>query len=260
MRHCRAVILEGMQSQDRSDLSPETLQKLQHLRHSGQIRAISLDLDDTLWPIWPTIARAEKVLAAWFVEHAPATSQAFPDAKSLRTIREQVEADRPDLRHDLSALRRESIRAALVQCGDDPALADTAFDLFFEERQRVDLFADARETLEFLASRFPVVAISNGNADLSKIGINQYFKAAFSAREFGIAKPDARIFHAAAQAAGHASKAVLHVGDDALLDVEGALGAGMQTAWLNWESKEWPLSVQPHVTVSSLTQLCQLLR
>ena len=28
----------------------------------SRIRAITLDLDDTLWPIWPAIARAEDVL------------------------------------------------------------------------------------------------------------------------------------------------------------------------------------------------------
>ncbi|HNI85823.1 MAG TPA: type VI secretion system ImpA family N-terminal domain-containing protein, partial [Ottowia sp.] len=30
-----------------------------------RIRAITLDLDDTLWPVWPTIARAEDALRAW---------------------------------------------------------------------------------------------------------------------------------------------------------------------------------------------------
>ena len=29
---------------------------------AGRIKAISLDLDDTLWPIWPTIERAEAAI------------------------------------------------------------------------------------------------------------------------------------------------------------------------------------------------------
>ena len=40
----------------------------------SRIRAITLDLDDTLWPIWPTITRAENVLQAWLADHAPATA------------------------------------------------------------------------------------------------------------------------------------------------------------------------------------------
>lgn len=226
----------------------------------SRIKAITIDLDDTLWPVWPTITRAEEVLAEWLKQHAPATSAAFPDSRSLRRIRERVEQERPDLLHDLSAMRRESIRAALVESGDDPALAEPAFDLFFDERQRVVLFDDAIETLDFLASRYPVVAVSNGNADVVRIGIDRFFKAALNAQKLGIAKPDVRIFHAGAEAAGHAADAVLHVGDDARLDVVGALAAGMQTAWLNMDDKPWQLEVQPHATVTSLAELCSILR
>ena len=166
---------------------------------------------------------------------------------------------RPDLRHDLSALRRESIRLALAKAGDDPTLAEPAFDFFFAERQRVDLFDDALETLEFLSARYPVVAVSNGNADVHHIGIGRYFKDSLSATRLGVAKPDARIFHAAAQAAGVASSAVLHVGDDALLDAQGALDAGMQAAWLNPAQAAWPQGRPPHATVTSLRGLCRLL-
>ena len=38
----------------------------------SRIRAITLDLDDTLWPVWPTIARAEAQLQSWLQQHAPA--------------------------------------------------------------------------------------------------------------------------------------------------------------------------------------------
>ena len=36
------------------------------------IRAISIDLDDTLWPIWPTIAKGEQVLLNWLTLHVDA--------------------------------------------------------------------------------------------------------------------------------------------------------------------------------------------
>ena len=45
----------------------------------GRVRAISIDLDDTLWPIWPTITRAEAVLLQWLTEQAPATAALFSD-------------------------------------------------------------------------------------------------------------------------------------------------------------------------------------
>ena len=224
-----------------------------------KIKAISLDLDDTLWPVWPTIERAEQVLHQWLAEHAPQAAVLFADAAALRQIREEMNTLRPDLRRDLSALRRESIRLALQRSGHDPALAEPAFEVFFAQRQCVTLYDDAQPALDFLSARFPLVSLSNGNADITRVGLGSYFRAAVSAGEFGLAKPDARIFVAAAQALDVAPEAVLHIGDDATLDALGALNAGMQAAWLNRADQLWPHEAQPHATVSTLTQLCELL-
>jgi FMN hydrolase / 5-amino-6-(5-phospho-D-ribitylamino)uracil phosphatase len=224
----------------------------------GKIKAITLDLDDTLWPIWPTIERAEKALHEWLSEHAPMTSALFANPAALREIRAEMTHSRPDLKHDMSALRRESIRLALHRAGDDPLLADEAFDVFFAERQRVTLFEDALPALEFLAGRFPLVALSNGNADLQRIGLARFFRAAISAREFGVGKPDPRIFHAAAGAVDTLPEFVLHVGDDVTLDALGALNAGMQAAWLNRSDALWPHEQEPHVTLTHLGELRDL--
>ena len=195
---------------------------------------------------------------AWLAQHAPATAAQWGNPAALREVRNQMHRTRPDLAHDLSALRRESIRLVLSQAGDDPALAEPAFDVFFAERQRVELFEDALPALEWLAARYPVVALSNGNADVQRVGLGQHFRAALSAREFGVGKPDARIFHAAASAAGVGAAEVLHIGDDAQLDVVGALGAGMQVAWLNRAGHAWEHApLQPHATVSDLLALCR---
>lgn len=225
----------------------------------GRIRAITIDLDDTLWPIWPTIERAEALLLQWLTDHAPATAALFQSTEALRAIRNQMVTLRPDLNHDLSALRRESIRLALTQAGDEPALAEPAFELFFAERQRVQLFDDAHDTLAFLASRYPVVAVSNGNADVHKVGIGHYFQHSLSAAVLGVAKPDARIFHAAAGMLQVPPHEVLHVGDDAALDARGAMDAGMQAVWFNPAEHAWPYDTPPHATVGSLTALRELL-
>ena len=226
----------------------------------SRIRAVTLDLDDTLWPIWPTIARAEAVLQSWLAEHAPATAALCADRAVPKRVREQLNAERPDLAHDMTALRREAIRRVLVQAGDDPDLAVPAFEVFFAERQRVELFDDALPALEFLAGRYPVVAVSNGNADVDRVGIGAHFHASVSARAFGVGKPDPRIFHAAAEAAGVAPHEVLHIGDDAHLDGVGALNAGMQLVWVNRFGHDWthaPLA--PHLTVNDLGALCRAL-
>ncbi|MBI2748432.1 MAG: HAD-IA family hydrolase [Burkholderiales bacterium] len=225
----------------------------------ARIKAITLDLDDTLWPIWPTIHRAEQTLAAWLAERAPGAAAVFADPLARKDVRAHVEQTRPDIAHDLSALRRESIRAALHRAQEDTSLAEPAFEVFFAERMRVELFEDALPALAALAARFPIVAVSNGNAHVGRVGLGQFFVGAVSASEYGVAKPDARIFHAAASQAGVASANVLHVGDDAALDVLGALGAGMQTVWVNRAQHVWSHAEQPHHTVQYLAELVALL-
>ena len=131
--------------------------------------------------------------------------------------------------------------------------------MFFEHRMQVDLFADVVPALRFLAGRYPLVAISNGNADVARVGLAAHFTASMSAHRLGVGKPDARIFHAAAQAVGVMPEQVLHVGDDPMLDVLGGLNAGLQTAWVNRVGHEWKHEAKPHASVTDLRQLCGLL-
>ncbi|MDB5899635.1 MAG: hydrolase superfamily-like protein [Ramlibacter sp.] len=225
----------------------------------AKIRAVTIDLDDTLWPIWPVIERAEKALHDWMGQNAPMTAALFANPAALRDIRAEMGRSRPDLKHDMSSLRRESIRLALSRAGEDPTLAEAAFEVFFAQRQTVTLFDDALPALEFLASRYPLVSLSNGNADLKRVGLAHLFRAAISAREFGVGKPDPRIFHAAAGAVDTLTDNVLHIGDDATLDALGALNAGMQAAWLNRADAPWPHDAEPHVVLTHLGELQDLL-
>lgn len=220
------------------------------------IAALTLDLDDTLWPVWPAIERAEARLIDWLAEHAPATAAAH-DRATLRALRNAVALEQPDWQHNLSRIRLESIRRALSQHGDDPTLAEAAFEAFFAERQRVEFFADVIPALERLAARWPIVALSNGNADVGRVGLGRYFRGAISAQAFGLGKPEAAIFHAACELAGAAPGAVLHIGDDGELDVDGALNAGLRAAWI--ERPELPPPARPrsrpHHTVPHLLAL-----
>ena len=224
-----------------------------------RIAAITLDLDDTLWPIWPTIERAERLLHEWLVREAPKTASLLVTPGVLRELREATAKERSDLAHDLSAMRRESIRTALRRAGEDPALADPAFEVFFAERQRVTLYDDALPALRWLSERYPLVAVSNGNADVHLAGVGRWFRSAFSAYKFGSGKPHAPIFRAAAASVGLLPKDVLHVGDDAALDVVGALDAGMQAAWLVRDERPWEHGARPQLIVPNLHALCMAL-
>jgi FMN hydrolase / 5-amino-6-(5-phospho-D-ribitylamino)uracil phosphatase len=222
----------------------------------SKIQAITLDLDDTLWPVWPTIARAEVVLQGWLALHAPKTARLCSDAEMKKRIRAEVNQRHADKAHDLSFLRHESIRQSLIRAGDAPHLADVAFDVFFAERQNVTLYDGVQQALARLAARYPLVGLSNGNADVFRTAAGPYFKASLSARQFGVAKPDVRIFHAAAAQLNLPVESVLHLGDDAHTDVMGAMNAGMQIAWINTQGHEWPHDSAQPLTVRHLAELC----
>jgi len=219
----------------------------------SRIRAITLDLDDTLWPVQPTIERAEAVLQAWLEQEAPATAALLSDAERRRAIRAEIHRIHAAHAHDLTLLRRESIRLALQTAGEPTSLAEPAFDVFFAERQRVSLYDDVLPALGWLSERFRVVALSNGNADVHRVGLGAYFHGRVAARDCGCAKPDRRIFDAAAACAGVAPDEVLHVGDDPGHDVLGGLGAGMQTAWINRQGVTWSHgTVRPHLECATM--------
>ncbi len=228
----------------------------------ARIKAITLDLDDTLWPVWPTIHRAEQALIDWLTQHAPATAALSGEPEVKKSVRAEINLRHAAQAHNLSFLRLEAIREMLLRAGDPGHLAEPAFDVFFAARQRVELFEDALPALAFWSQRYPVVALSNGNADVHRVGIGQHFRASVSAQSLGVAKPDLRIFVAGAQAAGVLPHEVLHIGDDAHADCMGAMDAGMQVVWLNREGKDWPQASYPShpapVQVAELNALCAL--
>jgi putative hydrolase of the HAD superfamily len=196
------------------------------------IRAVTLDLDDTLWPFAPIAANVEAAIVGFLREHAPSTAEGY-DAQAAMAVFATVKAERADLAHDLGATRVEAMRRMLLAAGDDPALAEPAFELAYEVRQQVRLYPDVPAALDRIAARFPILAITNGNADVERIGIGRWLRGVVASQDLRIAKPDARIFAAACARLGLPAGAVLHAGDDLHTDVGGALAAGLRAAWVH---------------------------
>ena len=234
------------------------------MKNTTPIKAITLDLDDTLWPVWPTIHEAEKHLFNWMLERAPATAAAN-SIQTLSATRKEVELLYPQYKHNLSFYRREAIRLLLKQHGDDEALADEGFNVFFQARQNVRLFKDVIPSLKQLSAHYPIVGITNGNADLNTIGIKQFFKESITAQHFGVCKPDQQIFLEATRILNISTPShILHVGDDFKLDVLGAKQVGFKTAWIKRPELDIP-DVAPselHAAdflVTDLEDLCKQL-
>jgi len=225
---------------------------------AGPVAAVSFDLDDTLWPVWPAIERAERELHEYLLAHAP-LAMAGHDTQSLRRTRDALWLAHPELGHDFSALRRLTLRSLLEPHGGDEALIDAAFEVFYAARNRVTLYADAEPALDALGALFPLVSLTNGNADLERIGLAPRFAARLCARTVGAPKPDPRCFAAVASALDLAPAQVAHVGDDVELDVCGAQRAGLVGVWLNRNRQRWPHAQRPDIEIVSLAELAPAL-
>jgi 2-haloalkanoic acid dehalogenase type II len=222
------------------------------------LKALSLDLDDTLWPSAPVIADAEAKLHGWLERNAPAVAAAFPPPEFAR-LRRALAAEVPAIAHDFTALRHEALRRALALHGESAALADAALELFLAARSAVELYPDVPAALERLAGRYRLVALSNGNADIGRAGVARFFTCVVNARSAGFAKPDARIFQAACLRIDVAPGEVLHAGDDPDLDVRGAARAGLRAAWINRARRPWSGAPESFDEFHDLFALCDRL-
>lgn len=224
-----------------------------------RIRAITLDLDDTLWDIGPVIRRAETALWQWLVQHYPAIPQTVTP-EGLSQIRAAVFEEFPENGHDFRFLRKQVLTKVAFMSGYDAELVEPAFSVFDTARNEVEFFPDVLPVLESLSVDYRLVAVTNGNASLQRIGIDHLFHDVVTAVEAGVAKPARPIFDEAVRRTGVEREQILHVGDHPENDVEGARSAGLRSVWMNRNGSDWPAALRrPDAIVTNMSDLLELL-
>ena len=89
---------------------------------------------------------------------------------------------------------------------------------------------------ELRAAGLRLAVISNWDERLARVlaglGLASYFEAIHASAVVGVEKPHRKIFETALAGLGMPAERVLHVGDSALDDVEGARAVGLHALWL----------------------------
>jgi putative hydrolase of the HAD superfamily len=205
----------------------------------GAVSAICFDLDNTLWDVEPVLMRAERILTDWLKLRYPRIPERF-STSDIFEMRASLLREQPQQAHDLSWLRRETIARLGEAVGYEREMAHEAFALWHTARNQLEPFADVVPALETLKRRYRLATLSNGNADLAKIGLAHHFEVTLSAGALGCAKPDARAYARLADVLTLKPAEILFVGDEPHADVVGPRTAGMQTVWVNRGGVVWP--------------------
>lgn len=208
------------------------------------LRLITIDLDDTVWPCAPVIREAEAAHYAWLAAQAPRLTAAH-DAESLRSHRRELMRQRPEIAHDVTALRRTALQQLLIAHQYPAELADGALEVFRRARNRVEPYADVMPALQRLRRHYKLVSITNGNAEVHETALRDRFDHCLTAAEAGAAKPAPALFEQAMAWADAAPSESLHIGDDPYLDVEAARALGIEAVWINRDARPWPAELAP---------------
>ena len=204
-----------------------------------KIALITVDLDDTLWPCEPVILAAEQELHDWLRRWAPRLARDH-DMTSLRAHRRRLGAQRPDIAHDITELRRLSLHSLLQDYEYSGDLAQPAMEVFLDQRNQVQPYPEVSSVLKRLGRDYRLVATTNGNADVERTPLRGLFHYSINAAQAGAAKPAPDLFLRALEWSGVEPQQALHLGDDPRLDVAGARQVGMRTVWVNRFGKCWP--------------------
>ena len=208
------------------------------------IKYISFDLDDTFWDVMPTIYKAEEITTNWIKENYFGASKLM-GTDSIIEIRNKLVNEDSSLKFQISKLRKKIFYETSLLAGysteESAEMSKRAFEIFIEARNDVVFFEGALEALERLNKQYSLGVITNGNADLEKIGIAHLFDHCFSSADTNAHKPDPRAFEALIEASGLMPEEICHVGDHPINDVKGSYDCGMKPIWYRNPGVEWPL-------------------
>jgi len=237
-------------------------------RRLSTIKAISFDLDDTLYANRPVMLSAEAKMIGYFSEHFSETLQGkfqglVLNQKFWSAYIAQAILAKAWLAQDVVALRLESYYFGILALGYNPQQAklkaQQAMDYFCIVRSQFIVPKISHQLLQELSAVYPLVAISNGNVDTKAIGIDHYFQHIFHATDGLKQKPHGQMFELTCSKLSITPKELLHVGDCGRADIQGAMAAGCQSAWLPRYNIGKPIMVLPNIELLAVEELAQLL-
>jgi putative hydrolase of the HAD superfamily len=221
---------------------------------------LSFDLDDTLYQNEEVIDAAEQAQFDVICELIPeAAKVGMPFWSALKW---QVAKQRPEVAHDVTEWRYEVIRQGLAHFGAlNNENLEQVFNQFYLARSNFTVPKLTFDVLEQLKQRFTLVTVTNGNADIERIGLGDYFAGYYRAGLNNCKmKPYPDMLVKVMQDFSVDPHQILHLGDNVGSDIQASINAKVPNFWFNPDRKRYPSGhVLPDAEYTCLSDLLQLL-
>lgn len=223
------------------------------------IKVISFDADDTLWDFEKVMRHALGLVLTELRSRVHGAADALT-VETMIAIRQRVAEELKGKVTNLEAVRLAAFKETLKHIGiSDDDLAAYLNALYLKHRfEDIEFFDDVLPALNALQGRYILGLLSNGNTYPERCGLAGRFQFVVFAQDYGIEKPDPRLFEIALAQAGCSQQELLHVGDSLQTDVVGARRAGVQSVWLNRECRQNDTDIQADFEIASLVELVDI--
>ncbi|BAC24417.1 yigB [Wigglesworthia glossinidia endosymbiont of Glossina brevipalpis] len=224
-------------------------------------KAITFDLDDTLYDNKPVIDLAEKNLVKFLIQSHPNLKNF--NHKYYKFCKSKLLLNNPCIYYDINFWRKLSIKLSLrifkINSIETNIIAKKAMKIANFWRNKVFISENTHRILNKLSKKFPLIAITNGDLDINKCNLNKYFLKIFRSGKDGYPKPFSDMYDLSAKKLKLSPHHILHVGDSLETDVFGSIRYGMQSCWVNFKKKkiisDLSAKTLPHFEISDLKYL-----
>ena len=213
----------------------------------NKTKAVLWDLDDTLYS---RVDAARRTFPGMFRTHLYTNRDDSFINEAVAYMMTQVKPN--------SMVDENSFQALLKKYpSDKPYIRADCLDYYYEHRSE---FAVPFEEQLSVVKRLRELGVKNAivsnvaedrvysqRRKVDVLGIAEYFDAIVFSGEFGIHKPDRRIFDHAAKLLGVSNSECVFVGDCPVSDISGALAAGMESVWIDRFEDRGRFSDEPSV-------------
>ncbi|MGN1392960.1 MAG: HAD-IA family hydrolase [Succinivibrionaceae bacterium] len=231
-----------------------------------KVKCISFDLDDTLYDNKGNVERAEDFVFNYIFEHYISQTTVDYLKKYYQIIKNDFCNNFPWLLSDVSLCRYFILKHMLEYFSNynhnlSSIISQELVNLFIKERSVINVSRETLVTLEKLSKKYLLVAITNGNLDIKKTILYEYFSGVFFANINQLCKPHKDMFYIVCKLYNIKPYELCHIGDDPITDVYGAKSFGASVIFQQqYINKSQSLKIIPNICIDKISELTEIFR